>query len=85
VKYKKKKNKLTKGEHYALYLMSLTNPDLYPDKEKRIPIELVTQESSGDEIGEVVKLTIPSLIGLISTAFHILEHEYNDVIRGEVN
>ena len=85
MKYKKKKNKLTKGELYALFLMSLTNPDIYPDKEKKIPIELVTEESSSEEIGEVVRLTIPSLIGLIGTAFHILEHEYNDVIKGEVN
>tara|TARA_B100000519_G_C13929467_1_gene290697 strand:- start:211 stop:468 length:258 start_codon:yes stop_codon:yes gene_type:complete len=85
VKYKKKKNELNKGEHYALYLMSLTNPDLYPDKGKRIPVELITQESNGDEVGEVVKLTIPNLIGLISTSFHILEHEYNDVVKGERN
>ena len=36
MKRKKKKNRLTDGEMRALFHTSLLNPDLYPDKKKRI-------------------------------------------------
>ena len=81
-----KKNKddiyknLQDGERYALFLMSLINPDLYPNKEKKMPINIEWRGSD-----EVRDFTLLELISFIGMAFHILEHEYNDVIKKDAN
>ena len=73
-----KKHNLSDGEKHALFLMSLLNPDLYPNKTKIIPVEL--KSKNGKSIHE---FTLVSLIGLINLAFHILQHEYDNVISKE--
>mgnify|MGYP001573110696 CR=1 FL=1 len=71
---------LQDGERYALFLMSLINPDLYPNKEKKIPINIEWRGS--DKVRDFTLLELLSFIGM---AFHILEHEYNDVIKKDAN
>lgn len=75
-----KNDNLSSGEKHALFLMSLANPDLYPNQTKIIPLEL--EDKNGKFKHE---FTLIGLIGFISLAFHILQHEYNDVIKRESN
>tara|TARA_B100000424_G_scaffold245811_1_gene217022 strand:+ start:385 stop:621 length:237 start_codon:yes stop_codon:yes gene_type:complete len=73
-----KKDNLSDGEKHALFLMSLVNPDLYPNKTKIIPVELKSKNGKS-----IYEFTLVGLIGLINLAFHILQHEYDDVILEE--
>jgi len=77
MKRKKKKSRLTDGEMKSLFYTSLLNPDLYPDKKKRIPIELEEKDGSKD----VKDFTVIGLIGFVGMIFHILEHEYFDSLK----
>ena len=77
MKRKKKKNRLTGEEMRALFHTSLLNPDLYPDKKKRITIELEEKDGSKD----VKDFTVIGLIGFVGMIFHILEHEYFDSLK----
>jgi len=69
---------LSDGEKYALFLMSLVNPDLYPNQTKIIPVEL--EDKNGKSTHE---FTLVGVIGLINLAFHILQHEYDDITKKE--
>tara|TARA_R100000700_G_scaffold34831_1_gene43100 strand:+ start:231 stop:464 length:234 start_codon:yes stop_codon:yes gene_type:complete len=73
-----KKDDLSNGEKHALFLISLANPDLYPNKTKIIPIEL--EDRNGKSTHE---FTLLGVIGLINLAFHVLKHEYDEVIKKE--
>jgi len=73
-----KKDDLSNGEKHALFLISLANPDLYPNKTKIIPIEL--EDRNGKSTHE---FTLLGVIGLINLAFHVLQHEYDEVIKKE--
>ena len=73
-----KKDDLSNGEKHALFLMSLANPDLYPNQTKIIPIEL--EDRNGKSTHE---FTLLGVIGLINLVFHILQHEYDEVIKKE--
>ena len=73
-----KKANLSDGEKHALFLMSLVNPDLYPDQTKIIPIELEDRNGKSAHV-----FTLVGIIGLINLAFHILQHEYDDIIKKE--
>ena len=73
-----KKDNLSNGEKHALFLMSLANPDLYPNQTKIISIEL--EDRNGKSTHE---FTLLGVIGLINLAFHILQHEYDGVIKKE--
>ncbi len=74
---KDKYDVLTDGERKGLFHLSLLNPDLYPDKKKKIPIEL-EGTNKGKENRD---FTILGLIGFVGLVFHILEHEYFDSIK----
>lgn len=74
---KKMKKTLHEGEIKALFLMSLTDSDLYPDKTKSVKIEI--EDKNGKKVFR--DLTIEGLIGFIGLAFHILEHEYSDTLK----
>jgi hypothetical protein len=73
-----KKSNLSDGEKHALFLMSLANPDLYSNLTKVIPIEL--EDRNGKSSHE---FTLLGVIGLINLAFHILQHEYDQIIKKE--
>ena len=73
-----KKDNLSDGEKHALFLMSLVNPDLYPNPTKIIPIEL--EDRNGKSTHE---FTLIGVIGFIKLAFQILQHEYDEVIKKE--
>ena len=73
-----KKDNLSNGEKHALFLMSLVNPDLYPNQTKIIPVEL--EDKNGKSTHE---FTLLGVIGLINLAFQILQHEYDEVIKKE--
>ena len=77
MKRKKKKSRLTDSEMKSLFYTSLLNPDLYPDKKKKIPIELEEKNGSKD----VKDFTVIGLIGFVGMIFHILEHEYFDSLK----
>tara|TARA_X000001388_G_scaffold56257_2_gene41485 strand:+ start:1645 stop:1890 length:246 start_codon:yes stop_codon:yes gene_type:complete len=77
MKRKKKKSRLTDSEMKSLFYTSLLNPDLYPDKKKKIPIELEEKDGSKD----VKDFTVIGLIGFVGMIFHILEHEYFDSLK----
>ena len=75
---KMKKTNLSDGEKTALFLMGLVNPDLYPDKKKVFSIELEDKDGTSNH-----DFTLIGLIGFINLAFHILEHEYANIIKKE--
>ena len=54
-----KKANLSDGEKHALFLMSLANPDLYPDQTKIIPIELEDRNGKSAHV-----FTLVGIIGL---------------------
>lgn len=73
-----KKDDLSNGEKHALFLISLANPDLYPNKTKIIPIEL--EDKNGKSTHE---FTLLGVIAFIKLAFQILQNEYDEVIKKE--
>ena len=73
-----KKDDLSNGEKHALFLISLANPDLYPNKTKIIPIEL--EDRNGKSTHE---FTLLGVIAFIKLAFQILQNEYDEVIKKE--